>query len=122
MKKLKIIILLSLVCFIARFNMACGGGTAPFVGTPGVIVLPTTVTLGPSQTQEFQATIVYTTTTVIWTVDGGDANGTVDQNGNYTAPATITENTNAVVRASLANNTSTQDTSEIDLTPTPPAP
>ncbi len=98
---------------------ACGKSSAPFVGTPGVIVLPTTVTLGPGQTQQFQATVVYTSTGVIWSVDGGNAKGTINQNGNYTAPSSISATTTAVVRAKLANNTSTEDTSNVDLTPTP---
>lgn len=99
---------------------ACGNSSTPFVATPGVIVLPTVVTLGPGQSQQFQATVLNTSTSVIWSVDGGDVNGTIDQEGNYTAPASISENTTAIVRAKLANNTSTEDTSEVDLTSTPP--
>ncbi len=106
--------------FLCLGFVACSKGNAPFVGTPSIIILPTTVTLGPGQTQQFDATIYYTTTTVIWSVDGGDANGTIDSTGLYTAPSTISQNSTAVVRASLANNTSTQDTSTVDLTTTPP--
>ena len=108
--------------FICLGFLACSKGAAPFVGTPSIIVLPTTATLGPGQTQQFTATIYYTSTSVIWSVDGGSANGTIDQTGLYTAPATITQNSTAVVRASLSNNTSTQDTSTVDLTTTPPSP
>lgn len=100
------------------FCGACGGSSStPFVATPGVIVLPLTVTLTPSQTQQFEATIVNTSTSVLWSVDGGDANGTVDANGLYTAPASIPTTTSAVVRAKLSNNTSTQATADVDLTP-----
>lgn len=106
----------SILLLILFSVAACSKSSAPFVPTPGVVVLPSVISLGAGETQLFEATIVNTTTTVIWSVDGGDENGTIDQNGLYTAPATINpENPTAVVRASLANNTSTQDTAEVDL-------
>lgn len=113
---------LSAIFLSMLFWAACGNSSTPFVPTPGLIVLPSSASLGPGETQQFEATLVNTSTTVIWSVDGGDANGTIDQTGLYTAPASISENTSAVVRAQLANNTSTQDTAELDLSPTPPAP
>ncbi len=107
---------LMIVSFVI-FCGACGNKTTPFVASPGVIVLPSAVSLTASQTQQFEATVVNTSTSVLWSVDGGDANGSIDQNGLYTAPASISEANTVVVRAKLSNNTSTQATADIDLTP-----
>ncbi len=103
---------------IILFWSACGGSNdaPPYVATPGVIVLPSTVSLVPGETQQFEATIVNTTTTALWSVDGGDVNGTIDESGLYTAPATVTADLNVLVRAALANNTTTQATAQVVVT------
>ncbi len=109
-----------ITCFVFFWAVAlsaCGKGAAPFVASPGVIILPSTVTLHSAQTQQFQATVLNTSTSVIWSVDGSSSNGSIDANGLYTAPASISATATAVVRAKLSNNTSTEDTAQVDLTP-----
>ena len=44
----------------------------------------------PAQTAQFRATVTNTSNTAVtWGVSGGSANGTIDANGLYTAPAAV---------------------------------
>ena len=69
-----------------------------------VTVNPNSVTLNIGATQQFNATVTGTTNqNVIWSVDGGAANGTITAAGLYTAPAT--PGTYIVRATSVADNT-----------------
>jgi uncharacterized protein (TIGR03437 family) len=56
-----------------------------------VSISPTTVTLSNGQSQQFTATVTNAINTgVLWSITPSTGAGTLDSNGNYTAPATIT--------------------------------
>lgn len=79
--------------------------------TVAVSVTPQTAYVGAGQTTPFTASVTGTTvTTVTWAVNGvanGNSTvGTIDANGNYSAPS-VTQNTTATITA-----TSTQDTTK----------
>lgn len=68
-----------------------------------VSVSPESVTLSPGETQQFSASVTgAANTAVVWTLQEGAAGGTLDQNGNYTAPST-TNTTFHVVATSVAD-------------------
>jgi len=76
-----------------------------------VTISPQTAFVAAGQVQQFTATVTNeSTTTVTWSVNGtagGNATvGTIDANGNYTAPA-VTQNASAMITA-----TSTADTTK----------
>ena len=57
------------------------------VGAVTVSINPTSVTLTPGSTTTFTATVTgAANTSVLWSVEGGDANGTITSAGLYTAP------------------------------------
>jgi len=96
--------------------LSCGGGGfPPFTPVPGVLLLPTVANVVVGQTEQFTATVQNDTSGLAWSVDGGDAFGTVDSTGLYTAPATIPTGGVATVRVRLVDNTSIQDTSEVNI-------
>jgi hypothetical protein len=73
------------ICSLGLLN-ACGGGGA---STPPVVVTvaPATVTVALGALQPFTATVTGSVTiAVIWTVQEGAAGGSIDTQGNYTAP------------------------------------
>ena len=104
---------LSLLLLYPAFS--CGSSSTPFSPVPGVLLVPTVANVVVGQTQQFTATVQVDTSGVVWSVDGGDSFGTVDSNGLYTAPATVPSGGVATVRAKLADNTSVQDTSEVNI-------
>jgi acyl-coenzyme A thioesterase PaaI-like protein len=70
--------LLALLCLIA----GCGGG-----GTVTVTILPNSVTVALGAGQTFMATVTGSKNiAVTWTVQEGAAGGSIDNQGNYTAP------------------------------------
>ena len=64
------------------------GGSATCNASVGMPVIVTTSAseIYTLDTAQFTVTLSGTTNAVVWTVDGGDANGTIDANGLYTAP------------------------------------
>jgi hypothetical protein len=80
--------------------------------TPGskVTVMPTGGNLGPRETQQFTATATDASGAEIagasftWSLQAGNP-GSVDATGLYTAPATIPNQTTALVTAMLSDNT-----------------
>lgn len=91
--------------------IGCGGGSdnPNPSGSPaptGVLVTPGTVTLLTGRTQAFSATIANATNpAVTWRVGEGDAGGTIDSNGLYTAPATA--GTYHVIATSVSDTSKT---------------
>lgn len=91
----------------------CGGSgsTSPSAAVSVTLNLPS-VTLPVNATEEFSATVVNATNSAVtWqvnTITGGNATvGTIDTNGNYTAPATVPNPNTVTVTA-----TSVQDTTK----------
>jgi hypothetical protein len=103
--------------------LSCGGGNShPFKPSPGISLLPTVADVVIGQTQQFEVTVLNSKSGVLLSVDGGDAFGTIDGTGLYTAPAALPTGGKAVVRAKLADDTEVQETSEVNILETPPAP
>lgn len=75
-----------------------------------VTISPQTVFVAAGQVQQFTATVNgESASTVTWSVNGtpggSAANGTIDANGNYTAPAVTTNASATVTATSTADNT-----------------
>ena len=111
---------------LAGFLVACGGGssTPPVtvsVSPNSVNTLYPSLAGAPAQTQQFTATVNNSTNqAVTWAVVGGSANGTVDQTGLYTAPATLPSPANVTVTATSAAAGNPPGTATVNLlTPTP---
>jgi hypothetical protein len=92
---------LSLSLVLLGLLVACGGGSSsnggntgpPPIsvsvgpGTPSSVYPNNTADSWPSQTAQFTATVHNSSNqNITWSVSGGDANGTIDANGLYTAP------------------------------------
>lgn len=81
---------------------ACGPGTAEPVPAISVRLLPTTATMLPGDTRTFVATVGGTRNgTVQWSLEGGDAPGSIASSGLYTAPSVPGEYT--LVATSVAD-------------------
>lgn len=86
-------------------------------GGVGVQVLPTMVSLGEGESQQFTATVVGdANTAVTWSVDGGSPNGTVSASGLYTAPNPLPAANTATVRATSVADASKSATAEVTFT------
>ncbi|MBZ5656925.1 MAG: Ig-like domain repeat protein [Acidobacteriia bacterium] len=115
---------LCLALAVTGFLLACGGGGSAPVS---VSVSPASANLYPSmagapvQTKQFTATVSNSTNnSVTWAVAGGSANGTVDANGLYTAPAVLPASSSATVTATSAADTTKSGSATVHfLTPTP---
>jgi arylsulfate sulfotransferase len=82
----------------------------PPAASAGVTISPQSVFVGAGQVEQFTATVTgVSATTVTWSVNGtagGNATvGTIDANGNYTAPATTQNGTAMVTATSTADTT-----------------
>ena len=82
------------------------GGNSCFLNPISVTISPTTAALYGGGTQQFSATVTNTYfTNVTWSISPGGV-GSIDQTGNYTAPAMIgTEQTVTVTATSQADTT-----------------
>jgi len=120
---------LCLALALAGLLVACGGGSSSPPPPITVTVSPSSVsTLYPDLTgapaqftqQQFTATVTNTTSqTVTWAVTGGSANGSIDQTGLYTAPATLPSPAAVTITATSSAATS-PGTATVNLqTPTP---
>ncbi|HTP87306.1 MAG TPA: LamG domain-containing protein [Bryobacteraceae bacterium] len=86
------------------------------VGSVTVGVAPTAVSLGPSQTQQFTATVSNTSNTAVtWSVS--PAVGTIGTSGLYTAPSTVASQQTVTVTATSAADTTKKATATITLNP-----
>ena len=83
-----------------------------------VSVSPTVSTRGPSQTQQFTATVTGTSNTAVaWSLS--PSIGTISTNGLYTAPASITTQQAVTVIARSQANSSASGTATVTLAPPP---
>jgi hypothetical protein len=117
---------------LLAFLVACGGGgSSPPPPPISVTVSPsTTVNLYANEAgnawpanltqQQFTAVVNNSTNqSVTWAVTGGAANGSIDANGLYTAPAVVPNPTAVTVMATAAADTSKSGTGKLNiLTPT----
>src|SRR6266446_972157 len=90
----------ALLAFIVLPLMDCGGSSKPV----SVTVAPMSATLNPNGTQQFMATVNGTSNnSVTWNVNGtqggSPAIGTVNPNGLYTAPSSVSGMLTANVQA-----------------------
>ena len=71
--------------------------------------------------QQFSATVSNTTSqSVTWAVSGGAANGTIDQTGLYTAPATLPNPNSPIMVTATSTATTTPGSATVNLkAPTP---
>ena len=79
-----------------------------------VTVLPTNAQIPASATMQFSATVTNVNQSVTWSVTGG---GSIDQNGNYTAPAAIPAQATIMVTATSAADTAKSNTISATLLP-----
>src|SRR6267378_429417 len=63
-------------------SVACGQGRQTDARAPAFVVSPGSISLSPGSWVQFTATIAVT-----WSIREGDAGGTIDSSGGYTAPA-----------------------------------
>ena len=137
LKNIRLGLLIVVTLAAALTLISCGGvGSAPLnnggLGGVAVSVSPQTMTIATGTTQPFTATVTNTGETgVAWLVNGfpGGVNpsnntsafGTIDKNGNYTAPPFIPiPPTVTVTAVALANNSASANaTVSINGTPSP---
>jgi glucose/arabinose dehydrogenase/N-acetylneuraminic acid mutarotase/endonuclease YncB( thermonuclease family) len=102
---------------------ATNAGTATVTLTPpatvNVTVSPATVSRGPSQTQQFTATVTGTTNTAVtWSISPNM--GTISTAGLYTAPSTINTQRTVTVTATSQADATKAGTATVTLTPPVP--
>lgn len=81
-----------------------------------VQVTPHSVTLQAGDIQSFIAIVTGNSNqAVTWTVIGGDANGTINQNGFYTSPSTVPSPSQIKVKATLQSDTTISGTASVNI-------
>lgn len=120
------------LCAITVAFSGCGGaGPTPLAGTAplaavSISVSPTTTTLAPGSNQAFTATVNNATNTAVgWLVNGivgGNSTfGTIDKNGNYSAPLFVPNPATVTVTAvaQADSNMTASASAKINGTPIP---
>jgi hypothetical protein len=115
-------VVLALVLLIT----SCGGGSSSST-TVTIAISPTQVTLTPSQTAQFVATVTNSSnTSVTWQVngiEGGNTSvGVISTAGAYTAPASVTVATSVTITAISQADITQTATATVVLNPTNTAP
>jgi Bacterial Ig-like domain (group 2) len=96
-----------IVSVVLAASLGCGGGSSSSVvaHVVAVSVSPGTVNLVPGQTKQFNAKVTGSSNmSVTWAVMGS-GNGSIDQTGLYTAPATVSSQTDVTITATAAADT-----------------
>jgi hypothetical protein len=102
----------------------CGGSNGNPTPTPtptpsnNVVVSPASLTLGLNAHQTFTATLNGSPVAVTWSVSGGSGPGTIDANGNYTAPSSFPSPASPItvtVTAALQSNSATKGTAMVTV-------
>ncbi|HUK30164.1 MAG TPA: DUF1800 family protein, partial [Candidatus Acidoferrum sp.] len=101
----------------------CGGSGESAPPPPPVITVvtaPSSANVRAGATQSFTVTVTGTTSTAVtWEVNsipgGNPTVGTIDSNGNYTAPAIVPSPNSATVQAVLTSNSSDMGSSAVTL-------
>ncbi len=118
------------VAVFALFLTGCGGGSSSNNNSSTTLTItlsPTAVTLTPSQTTQFTATVTNATNTAVnWQVngiDGGNTSvGVISSSGLYTAPSSILVASIVTIKAISQQDTTVTATSTVTLAPTSTAP
>jgi serine protease len=102
------------------------GGTNPCLVVM-VAVAPNVASIQVGATQSFSATVINTANTVVdWSVDGipgGNSTvGTIDSNGLYTAPASVSAALVVTIRAAWSGDSTRSGVAQLTVNPPPPAP
>src|SRR5580692_5825973 len=100
------------------FAVGCGGGGSNTVQQPqvAVTIYPAKATVPVRTVQPFTGTVVGTTNTAVnWTASAG----TIDQSGNYTAPASMLSGGTATVTATSVSAPSASASVIVTVTTTP---
>ncbi len=84
-------------------------------GDVTITISPQTATVGLGQTQQFQATVTPSNAQVIWTVDEGDAWGTVLEDGLYISPDLLPSPPIATVRVSSISDPAVSATAKVTI-------
>jgi hypothetical protein len=104
----------ALCCALALLT-SCSSSSNGGGSKIAVSVSPGSAKLGPSQTQQFTATVTGTSNTAVnWSVSGG---GTIDSSGNYTAPAAVSSSTLVTVTATSQADSSESNNASVTLLP-----
>ena len=96
----------------------CGGGGGNKTPTSlvSVTVAPKQVQVLVGQTQPFTVTVTGTTNVAVtWAVNGGAANGSIDANGIYTAPASVPNPAAVTVTATSQADSTKFDTATVTV-------
>lgn len=98
-----------------------GGGNGGTQQTVSITISPTTATLAPGATQQFQAAVTGTTNTAVqWQVNGvsggGGQTGTISAAGLYTAPSPVASPMQVTVTAVAAADTSKTASATVNIT------
>ncbi|MBZ5729371.1 MAG: Ig-like domain-containing protein, partial [Acidobacteriia bacterium] len=95
--------------------------TIALVPAAMVSVTPTTATLGPSEMQQFTARVTGAWNTgVTWSINPAGM-GTITSAGVYTAPSSITANTNVTITATSVANPDATASAALTLSPASPS-
>lgn len=92
-----LVVFLSFSLFSILVSGACGGGN------PALSIDPANPFVKKGATQQFTAS----DGPVVWSVDGGSANGAIDADGLYTAPSVLPQDALVTVRATTGDRTAT---------------
>ncbi|MGH9775092.1 MAG: hypothetical protein ACRD50_09115 [Candidatus Acidiferrales bacterium] len=100
----------------------CGSGSGSHNTNPGIFVNPKSVSLGTSGKFQFKASVVNeANTAVTWevngTVGGSALTGTIDQNGNFTAPLNVPATNPVSVTAVSMADASLSASSQVTIVP-----
>jgi len=102
--------MLYLIALIIVLLFGCKNGKVT------ITLSPKTATVGLGQTKQFQATVTPSKTQVTWTVDEGDAWGTIGEDGIYIAPDLLPSPPIATVRVSSISDPAVSATAKVTIT------
>lgn len=102
-----------LVCFVAVIFFLVGCSSSSYNSPISVAISPQPAYVGSGQTIQFTATVTNDTSGVTWSTSGAAA-GTVDAQGNYTAPS-VTQNSTATVTAASVKDPSKSASANITV-------
>ncbi len=103
---------MAFVCVIQGMAACSSGGGGGSDGPPPAVIIATSPAVMKNASIPLSATVVDAAPGVTWAVEGGDAYGTITQDGIYTAPATVPDGP-AIIRATSTDDARGTATSSI---------